>query len=259
MSDRPASPHPPSPSTPVGLEGFQQPPSDEGISLDQLSAAFAEMLSTGADPYAASTQAPAEPPADSPQRAFEAAVARLNAPPEELEADVTPQGILEAMLFVGNPQNLPLSAQRVAELMRGVRPAEVDQWIGELNEQYAAHGCPYMITSTAGGYRLELTGRYQHLAERFYRRERHARLSQAAVETLAAVAYHEPVTREQVDELRGRASSHLLSQLVRRRLLRVERSGTPRTTRYLTTPRFLELFGLESLADLPRSQDLETR
>jgi segregation and condensation protein B len=75
---------------------------------------------------------------------------------------------------------------------------------------------------------------------------------------LAIVAYNAPVTTEDVARLRGKPSGHVLLQLVRRQLLRVERDATlPRRVRYSTTPRFLQLFGLESLDELPQSQDLE--
>jgi len=73
---------------------------------------------------------------------------------------------------------------------------------------------------------------------------------------LALVAYHEPLTRDEVGRLRNTPSGAVLSQLVRRQLLRQERSeAAPRVVRYRTTQRFLDLFGLESLADLPQSQD----
>ena len=77
---------------------------------------------------------------------------------------------------------------------------------------------------------------------------------------LAIVAYKQPITADEVSTQRGTPSSQLLAQLVRRRLLRVERPPEkPRSVRYCTTDRFLELFGLESLADLPQTDDLEGR
>jgi segregation and condensation protein B len=96
--------------------------------------------------------------------------------------------------------------------------------------------------------------------DRLHGRVRQARLSQAAIDVLALVAYHEPLTSEEVAAKRGRPSGPILTQLVRRELLRIERpSAAPRTPRYFTTQRFLDLFGLESLAALPRSQDFDVR
>jgi segregation and condensation protein B len=126
-----------------------------------------------------------------------------------------------------------------------------------LNEEYAANRCPYRITSEGAGYRLVLAPEHQRLRDKFQGRQRQARLSQAAVEVLALVAYHEPLSRDEVNRLRNTPSGAVLTQLVRRQLLRLERSeAEPRAVRYRTTQRFLDLFHLESLADLPQSQDL---
>jgi segregation and condensation protein B len=96
------------------------------------------------------------------------------------------------------------------------------------------------------------------LRDQFYGRVKEARLSQAAIDVLALVAYHQPLTREGLDALRDKENGALLTQLVRRRLLQVERlADAPQVKRYRTTDRFLAMFGLNSLEDLPRAQDLE--
>jgi segregation and condensation protein B len=98
---------------------------------------------------------------------------------------------------------------------------------------------------------------FSKLRDRFYGRVREARLSQAAVDVLAIVAYRQPVTAPQVTVLRGKPSARLVSQLVRRGLLEVhwpeDRRDGPE---YHTAQRFLELFGLQSLEDLPQGEDL---
>jgi segregation and condensation protein B len=220
-----------------------------GLALEQFSAALAGMLSSGDDPYC-----PAPPPAAPPIAIDEAATAE----PSDDACEITPRSILEAMLFVGSPTSEPLASKQVSALMRGVRPAEIDALVRELNQTYQRRNCPYAIVSEKGGYRLQLRPQFDRLREKVYGRTRQARLSQAAIEVLAAVAYHEPVTSEDVTRLRGTTSGHVLAQLVRRQLLRLERGGDGgRRVRYVTTPRFLALFGLESLADLPRSGELE--
>ncbi|NQU25829.1 MAG: SMC-Scp complex subunit ScpB [Candidatus Nealsonbacteria bacterium] len=121
-----------------------------------------------------------------------------------------------------------------------------------------ANGCPYRAVREGGGYRLALHKAFHGLRNRFYGRVREARLSQAAVDVLALVAYHQPVDSEQISRMRGKPGSHVLSQLVRRGLLRIERPDpTRRTATYWTTDRFLELFSLETLEDLPQSEDLQ--
>ncbi len=96
------------------------------------------------------------------------------------------------------------------------------------------------------------------MRDRVLGRSRQARLSQAAVETLAIVAYRQPISAEEVNRLRGVPSGGVLSHLVRRRLLCLERPAhAPRKAYYRTTERFLELFGLQSLADLPQSEEAQ--
>ena len=162
------------------------------------------------------------------------------------------------MLFVGNQDNQPLSAARAAELMRDVRPAEeFPPWSINSIRRYAVGGCPYRIVHQGDGYRLLLGKSLDNLRSRFYGRIRQARLSQAAIDVLAIVAYQQPLTADQIGKQRGKPSSHVLSQLVHRGLLRIERETADkrRITRYYTTERFLELFNLESIQDLPQSEE----
>jgi segregation and condensation protein B len=240
-------------------------PPPEGISLDELTEAFAQAL--GIERSAA-----AEPPVSSGTPGAEDAIGA----PDELLAgqpggvepemladrddpcEISPRSILEAMLFVGDRDARPLSPARAAELMRGVEPEEISTLVAELNRRYEAGGCPYQIAAEGSGYRLVLRREYHPLRNRFYGRIRQARLSQAAVDVLAIVAYQQPLTSEEVSRLRGKPSGHVLAQLVRRGLLRIEREPTRRpAARYFTTERFLRLFGLEGLGDLPQSEDLE--
>ena len=238
----------------LDLDGFRRPPEEQGLALDELSAAFSQLLEQGRDPYDPDDQAgSAEAEAAGTLEPFSDASV-----PADAACPVTPRSILEALLFVGNPHNEPLTSAHVSSLMRGVRPQEIDSLVVELNEQYDAEGCPYRIGSAGSGYQLALREEYASLRDKFYGRVKEARLSPAAVEVLAIVAYRQPLTRDEIDALRGRPSGGVLAQLVRRQLLRIERpADRPRQPKYLTTDRFLTLFGLESLAELPQSQDLD--
>jgi segregation and condensation protein B len=238
-------------------DSFRQPREEEGLSLESIGQAFAEMLSSGDDPYSA--------PADSDDDLLD--VASRASPPAAFDesinvadasCQISPRSILEAMLFVGTPDNQPLSAELIAGMMRGVRPAEIDELVADLNRQYRDEARPYTIASIGPGYRLALRDEFAFMREKLYGRPRAARLSPAAIEVLAIVAYNEPVTAEQVAQMRGTASGPVLAQLVRRALLRIDRTGDrPHRARYFTTPRFLRLFGLSSLQDLPRSGEVE--
>jgi len=171
---------------------------------------------------------------------------------------INPRTILEALLFVGSPQGTPLGVQEAADLMRGVSAEEIPGLVDELNERYRKGGCPYEVIRDGPGYRMALRKEFSAISSKFDRRLREARLSQAAIEVAAIVAYRQPVTADEINRLRGKASNHVLANLVRRQLLRVERtSEEPRKTFYHTTDRFLALFGMASLADLPRSEELD--
>jgi segregation and condensation protein B len=172
------------------------------------------------------------------------------------ETTPTPAAIVEAILFVGHPENQLLSNRLIAGYLRGVSPSEVDDLVVQLNAAYDQQDAPYRIVSEGAGYRLALRPDFSRLRERFYGRVRQARLSQAAIDLLAIVAYHQPIARDEIDRLRGTASSAVLRQLVRRELLSIERSTQkPIRPFYRTTDRFLDLFGLRSLDDLPRHED----
>ncbi len=248
---------PPSDDETVDRDGFLAPPAEQGLSLDELTRAYADLLGRGEDPY---QPAPTEDVPNGLDLGLEEGWSEDEdeaAAREEAETwDVTPRSILEAILFVGHPENEPLTSEGIAGLMRGVRPREIDDLVIELNEGYAREGCPYHIASVGAGYRLALREEFGSLRAKFYGRVKAAKLSQAAIDVLAIVAYKQPISREEVDELRGRPSAGLLSQLVRRGLLQVERSGgKPAISSFSTTDRFLQLFGLESLQDLPNSLD----
>lgn len=250
----------------LGLEKFQSPPDDTGLSLEELSETYASLLGGGADPYdvapppETATVGNGELPLD---MVVDAAREEPDDEPVDEErpsdsCEISPRTILEAMLFVGHPAGEPLTSKHVASLMRGVRPREVDELVAELNQAYEAEECPYRIESVGAGYRLTLWDQLGSLRDRFYGRVKDAKLSQAAIDVLAVVAYNQPLTRPEIDRLRHASSGAVLSQLIRRGLIRVERPDRkPREPIFYTTDRFLEVFGLSSLDELPKSQDLD--
>jgi segregation and condensation protein B len=164
--------------------------------------------------------------------------------------------IIEAFLFVGGP---PLTAERAAEAIRGLTPAQFEEAIANLNQDYRQQARPYAIQPKEHGYVLTLRPRFRSIVDKLYGGMREARLSQAAIDVLALVAYRQPVTRQEVESLRGAESSGVLRQLVRRGLITVVSRGqaNQREVAYGTTPRFLELFSLRGLDDLPQTQDLQ--
>ncbi|MCA9264370.1 MAG: SMC-Scp complex subunit ScpB [Planctomycetales bacterium] len=246
------------------LESFASPSDEDGLSLDDLSESFAQLLGQGKDPYSSNSTIDDSGREENAATDDESESDPSGADQEPLDdasedaCPVTPKSILEAMLFVGHPDNEPLTSRQVASLMRGVRAAEIHDLIEELNDDYRRRHAPYEIRSVGSGYRLELCEDCSFVRERFYGKVREAKLSQVAVDVLSVVAYNQPITRGEVDELCSKSVGGILSQLVRRELLRIERTDErPVRTTYHTTDRFLQFFGLASLDDLPRSHAMD--
>lgn len=197
---------------------------------------------------------PLETPADSaPPRPIAEEPEDLT--PEEL-VPPPPLRIVEAMLFVGGP---PLTAARACDAVRGLTETQFLQAVETLNAAYRKQGRPYHIQAHGHGYVLSIRPRFKPVVERLYGGVREARLSTAAIDVLALVAYRQPATKQEVDSIRGAESGSLLRQLVRRGLIAVVQRGDAdqREVSYGTTAKFLHFFGLHSLDDLPQTQDLQ--
>lgn len=163
--------------------------------------------------------------------------------------------ILEAMLFAAKE---PLEKSKLTGLFRGLSSQELTEVIDQLNRDYKQSGRPYFVELAEAGYQMRLRPAFRFMLERLYGSVKEARLSAALVETLAVVAYRQPVTKAVIDSLRGQDSSHHLRQLLKRGLIRSNTtSRTQDQAVYLTTQRFLEHFKLRSLEELPRSDDLQ--
>jgi segregation and condensation protein B len=156
---------------------------------------------------------------------------------------------LEAMLFLADE---PQSASALAQLVEVPR-REVELLLGELAQEYENRGSGLVLKEVAGGWRLYTHPDVAPWVERFVLTSRHARLTKAALETLAIVAYKQPVTRHQIASIRGVNVDGVLRALQDRGLVEEvgKDDGPGRAALYGTTVEFLERLGLASLADLP--------
>lgn len=164
------------------------------------------------------------------------------APPPELSA------VVEAVLLVADE---PVAAVLLAQVVE--QPvAAVEAVLRELSEAYTARGSGIDVREVAGGWRLYTRTDAAPWVERFVRDGQQARLTQAALETLAVVAYRQPVTRGRVSAVRGVNVDGVVRSLVSRGLL-AEDGADPETggTLYVTTPLFLQKLGLASIEELP--------
>lgn len=158
--------------------------------------------------------------------------------------------ILEALLLVTDK---PLTAERIASVVPSLKPEAVPELVEALNRSYEDAQRSFRVREIAGGYRLYALPEYQAYVEALAVTTREARLSQAALETLAVVAYRQPVARGDVEYVRGCDCDGVIRTLLARKLITIKgRSDAPgRPLLYATTSRFLEYFGLARIEDLP--------
>ena len=158
---------------------------------------------------------------------------------------------LEALLL--STQH-PLTAGRLAELLgvSGTKAARAA--IKELNTQYESTGRSFRIEPVAGGFQLLTLPQFGDYLKKLHQREIDAKLTKAALETLAIIAYKQPILRADVEAIRGVACGETIRSLMEKHLVKIagraEEPGRP--ILYGTTKRFLELFGLNTLKDLPQ-------
>src|SRR2546425_5699715 len=166
------------------------------------------------------------------------------------------KGILEAILFVSGE---PLSVDRMLGVVEGVSRAELVSALQALKADYAVEGRGLQLVEVAGGFQIATRPDCAPWIKRLERAKESARLSRSAMETLAIVAYKQPVVRAEIEQIRGVDSAGVLKTLLERRLIRiVGRKDAPgRPIMYGTTRQFLQAFGLKDLADLPALRDIK--
>ena len=162
------------------------------------------------------------------------------------------KGALEALLLVSSD---PVSASALGSAL-GITPGEAASLLAELKVEYEEANRGFQLREVAGGWRLFTHPAFHDQVESFVMSWDTQKLSQAALETLAVIAYHQPVTREMVKGIRGVNSDGVISSLVDKGLVREMGRDSQRGQAiiYGTTTAFLEKFGLRSIRDLP---DLE--
>lgn len=163
--------------------------------------------------------------------------------------------LIEALLFASQS---PLSAADLVRADAALDEEQIERAITELRAEYDREGRAFGIFEIAGGYQLLTRPEFAPYLERLETLSLPARLSTPALETLAIIAYRQPVGRAEIEEIRGVGAGAVLRTLQERELIEVtgRAEGLGRPLLYGTTRRFLEHFGFQSLADLPRPEDL---
>jgi segregation and condensation protein B len=178
--------------------------------------------------------------------------------------------IIEALLFA---TERPLTAKAIVHALREayrtapsletspyekIDLAEVEAGVEALRTQLESDGSALQVQAIAGGYQLKTRPEFAVWTNKLFEGPRSPRLSQPALETLAVIAYRQPIGRAEIEAVRGVAVDGVLATLLERKVVRVAgRSEQPgRPLLYETTPLFLELFGLKDLGELPNADEL---
>jgi len=169
--------------------------------------------------------------------------------PDEIRA------VIEAILFVTDE---PQPARRIAQLMEGCDPDAVARAVEDIRRSLDGPEHGIQVVEVAGGYQMATKEQCREHLDRYFETRRRARMSTAALETLAIIAYRQPITRAEVEAVRGVNVDGVVHSLLERRLIKIAgRKDAPgQPFLYRTTPEFLKHFGLRSLSDLPQLEAL---
>ncbi|MBA3722658.1 MAG: SMC-Scp complex subunit ScpB [Parachlamydiaceae bacterium] len=160
--------------------------------------------------------------------------------------------VIEALLFASNDPIPLLKIREITETIAPLKPRKLRQIIEELQQEYLTQKRAFKLEEIAQGYVLRTHEEYAPYIELHYRQRRGEKLSYAATEVLAIIAYRQPITRPQIDAIRGVDSSGTVAQLLERNLIepvgKLEAPGRPML--YATTKEFLKHFGLKDITEL---------
>lgn len=166
------------------------------------------------------------------------------------------KGVVEALIFAADK---PISLQEIKEIFKEVDGQAIRENIGRLQKEYESQGRSFQIVEVAGGFRMSTRPQFGEWLKKFYKFRHRERLSQASLETLAIIAYKQPIIRAEIEAIRGVDVAGVLHSLLEKRLIRVmgRKKIIGRPLIYGTNNQFLEHFGLKSLSELPRIEELK--
>ena len=163
--------------------------------------------------------------------------------------------ILESLIFISQE---PLTVDRMAAVLEGTPGEEIQAALDELIQGYASAGRGIQIVHTGGGYIFSTHPDHDRWVRKLLQIERKNKLSSASLESLSAIAYHQPVTQAEISAIRGVDSTYTLKTLLDKKLIKIvgrkKAPGNPLV--YRTSERFLLYFGLNSLDELPSEEEI---
>ncbi len=164
--------------------------------------------------------------------------------------------IVESLIFAAEE---PITLRKLIDIVEGADSAQIQEAITRLKNDYDMQGRTFQIEEVAGGYQLFSKPEYYEWIAKLRKKSGETKLSQAALETLAIIAYKQPILRANLESIRGVQSGQIIRLLMEKDLVKVvgrdESLGHPLL--YGTTKKFLEYFGLKDIKDLPKIEELE--
>ncbi|MBN2423504.1 MAG: SMC-Scp complex subunit ScpB [Calditrichaceae bacterium] len=166
------------------------------------------------------------------------------------------QKIIECLIFANDG---PLPARKIIQIIGQGTEKQIQEQVGVINSKYTKADIPYEIIEVAGGYQMVSKPDYSDWITKLYASRSTSRLTQRALETLAIIAYKQPITKQEMESIRGVNVDGVIRTLIERNLITVtgreKAPGNPLL--YGTTKFFLEYFGLNSLEDMPQLKEID--
>jgi segregation and condensation protein B len=164
--------------------------------------------------------------------------------------------IVEALIFASDS---PITANRINNIITELDSTQINSIINELNAEYDQNEHAFKIVRLSGGFQFVTRSEYAHYIKQYYKGRAKSKLSRAALETLAIIAFKQPISRPEIDSIRGVNCDGVVKNLLERNLIyisgRSEQVG--RALLYSTTPDFLQYFGVNKITDLPKPKEIE--
>jgi len=166
------------------------------------------------------------------------------------------KNILESLIFVSVE---PLTPEKIKNVLTDHSENDIDRALQELVDRYDAPDSGICVIQSAGGYLFSTKSELDPWVKKLLNLDKRSRLSPAALEALSIIAYHQPITLAEISAIRGVDSSHSLKTLLLKRLVKItgRKKAPGKPLIYRTSTKFLTYFGLNSLQDLPTTEEIE--
>ena len=177
-------------------------------------------------------------------------------PTQDEQPKKNPKSILEAILFAASE---PITVKQFQHAMPGMNARDIKKALTEIRDDYQNLNRSFRLMEIANGYQICTRPEFSEWIRKFYIQQVRVTLSPSALETLAIVAYKQPVTRNEVSTIRGVNSDSVISSLVEKGLVCVSgrKEGAGRSLLFSTTDTFLQQFGLKDPSELPSLEEIE--